>query len=101
MRRTAGWRRRIPIAWFRREAVIAFFLAQVLRNPEQWCLPPTWGNGQPAIGVFVRHSDGGYRGHGVHVLETSGGLIARVVAFNEAALHLSSTSQTPGSRSDH
>jgi len=73
--------------WFRgREAVIAFLSAQVLRNPEQWRLLPTWGNGQPAIGVFARHSDGGYRAHGVHVLETSGGLIARVVAFNEAAL---------------
>ncbi|HVV11781.1 sigma-70 family RNA polymerase sigma factor [Amycolatopsis sp.] len=73
--------------WFTgRDAVSEFLARVVLRAPGQWRALPTRANGDPAVALYGRAPDGTYRANGIDVLSLIGGRIARIVAFNDAAL---------------
>lgn len=89
--------------WFTgQEAVVAFLARRVLR-PNLWRTFPTRANGQPALVVYERAADDRYVAHGIQVLTLIDSRIARITAFNDAALVptfgrdavLSSTSDSP------
>ena len=73
--------------WFAgRDAVRAFFAAQVLTEPRTFRLMPTAANGQPAFAAYQRDAGGVYRAHAVLVLALSLTGIARVDIFLEPGL---------------
>jgi RNA polymerase sigma-70 factor (ECF subfamily) len=73
--------------WFAgRDAVRAFFAAQVLTEPGMFRLVPTAANGQPAFAAYQRDAGGVYRAHAVLVLALSLTGIARVDIFLEPGL---------------
>jgi RNA polymerase sigma-70 factor (TIGR02960 family) len=73
--------------WFTgRRAVVGFLADHVLRATGQWRMVTTRANGQPALVVYARESDGRYEAHGVEVLTLIGDRIARITAFNDASL---------------
>ena len=73
--------------WFTgRRAVIGFLATRVLRDKDLWRMVPTSANGQPAVVVYERTSEGEYEAHGVEVLTLSGARIARITAFNDPGL---------------
>src|SRR5689334_20504549 len=74
-------------AWFAgRDAIRAFFTAQVLTEPGTFRLVPTAANGQPAFAAYERDARGTYRAHAVLVLAPSPTGIARVDIFLEPGL---------------
>jgi len=73
--------------WFAgRDAVRAFFAAQVLTQPGMFRLVATAANGQPAFAAYQRDAGGVYRAHAVLVLALSPTGIARVDIFLEPGL---------------
>ena len=73
--------------WFAgRDAIRAFFAAQVLTEPGMFRLVPTAANGQPAFAAYQRDAGGVYRAHAVLVLALSPTGIARVDIFLEPGL---------------
>ena len=46
----------------------------------------TSANGYPAIGTYHRRADGSFEPHGIQVIESKDGLIARIVTFLDARL---------------
>ena len=72
--------------WFTgRDAVLGFLSRRVLR-PEAWRLVPTRANGQPALVEYEAVGGGRFAAHGVQVLTVLGTRVARITAFNDAAL---------------
>jgi RNA polymerase sigma-70 factor, ECF subfamily len=76
----------IPTWFTGRDAVCGFMARVVLDAPDRWRLVPTRANGAPAFAMYKRTPDGSFRAHGLDVLSLIGGRIARIVAFNDAAL---------------
>ena len=73
--------------WFAgRDAIRAFFAAQVLIKPGMFRLVPTAANGQPAFAAYQRDAGGVFRAHAVLVLALSPTGIARVDIFLEPGL---------------
>jgi RNA polymerase sigma-70 factor (ECF subfamily) len=73
--------------WFTgRDAIRAFFAAQVLTEPGMFRLVPTAANGQPAFAAYQADAGGTYRAHAVLVLALSPTGIARVDIFLEPGL---------------
>ncbi|MGW4526812.1 RNA polymerase subunit sigma-70 [Amycolatopsis sp. NPDC004378] len=75
----------IPTWFTGRDAVVGFLSRRVLR-PGAWRLTPTRANGQPALLEYAATGDGRFEAHGVQVLTVLGDRIARITAFNDAAL---------------
>lgn len=72
--------------WFTgRRAVVGFLASRVLRKG-LWRAVPTRANGQPALVVYARTSEGRYEAYGVQVLTVIGTRIARITAFNDPSL---------------
>ncbi|ORV85680.1 RNA polymerase subunit sigma-70 [Mycobacterium interjectum] len=76
----------IPTWFTGRDAVCEFLARVVLHTAGQWRLAPTRANGAPALAMYRRAPDGSFQAHGLDVLSLDGGRIARIVAFNDAAL---------------
>jgi len=75
------------LGWFAgRDAIRAFFAAQVLTEPGMFRLVPTAANGQPAFAAYQRDAGGVFRAHAVLVLALSPTGIARVDIFLEPGL---------------
>lgn len=77
--------------WFAgRDVVGTFLAARVLGSPGHWRLDPARANGQPAMVVSYRVTgpagQAEYRPYGVQVLTLSGGGVASIVSFRDAAL---------------
>ena len=73
--------------WFAGHAQIRRFLAaNVFREPGDFQTVPAAANGQPALAVYQRGDDGGYRAHAIQVLTFTGTGIARIVSFIEPRL---------------
>ena len=73
--------------WFSgREQVSAFFRSTVLVAPREFRLVPAPANGQPAFAAYLRADAGPFRAHGIQVLSTRGGLVTRIVSFNDGRL---------------
>jgi RNA polymerase sigma-70 factor (ECF subfamily) len=54
--------------WYHgRTSVLRFFADQVLREPGRFRMTLTAANGQPALLARIRHSDGGWHPHAVHI----------------------------------
>jgi RNA polymerase sigma-70 factor (ECF subfamily) len=76
----------IPTWFTGRDAVCEFLARVVLHTAGQWRLAPTRANGAPAVAMYRRAPDGSFQAHGLDVLSLDGSRIARIVAFNDAAL---------------
>src|ERR1700761_9320251 len=86
------------LGWFAgRDAIRAFFAAQVLTEPGMFRLVPTAANGQPAFAAYQRDTGGVFRAPAVLVLALSPPGIARVDIFLEPGLF--GRSARPGARS--
>lgn len=73
--------------WFSgRTAIEQFFRTHVLATPGAWRLVPTRANGAPAVATYLRGADGAYRPHSVQAISVAGGMISRIVAFQDASL---------------
>jgi RNA polymerase sigma-70 factor (ECF subfamily) len=73
--------------WFSgREAVGGFLARNVLTAPGLARLLPVTANGQPAVAVYWRESDGFYRPHALQVLTVTMAGISRIVSFNDPGL---------------
>jgi RNA polymerase sigma-70 factor, ECF subfamily len=74
-------------AWFLgREQIGRFLASYVLREPGDLRVIRTSANGQPALAVYQRDTDGAHRAHVVQVLTCTTAGIARVVAFRNPGL---------------
>jgi RNA polymerase sigma-70 factor (ECF subfamily) len=74
-------------AWFLgREQIGRFLVSHVLREPGDLRVIRTSANGQPALAVYQRDTDGAHRAHVVQVLTCTTAGIARVVAFRNPGL---------------
>ena len=71
--------------WFAGRHAVVAFLGRVIGSGS-WRLHPTRANDSPAFGTFL---DG--HAHGITVLELSGTVIVRIVAFHDPALFKSFT----------
>ncbi|MEW2354306.1 sigma-70 family RNA polymerase sigma factor [Spirillospora sp. NPDC029432] len=67
--------------WFTGRDTIARFLAPRLPAPGRIRTVRADANGQPAVALYHRHRDGGFRAHALHVLTLSPAGIDRIVAF--------------------
>ncbi|GAA5178936.1 sigma-70 family RNA polymerase sigma factor [Rugosimonospora acidiphila] len=66
--------------WFRgRAAVVDHLVRRVFNRPRRAI--PTSANGYPALATYAEDGDGGFVAHAIHVLETDGESIARIVVF--------------------
>ena len=75
------------VGWFAgRDAIRAFFAAQVLTEPGMFRLVPTAANGQPAFAAYQREPDGTYRAYAVTVPTVTTTGIARIVTFFDPGL---------------
>ena len=73
--------------WFAgREAVARFLGTRVLGAPGDFLLTGTGANGQPAFAAYLREPDDVFRAHAIQVLTVSGGLVSRIVSFNDGRL---------------
>ena len=73
--------------WFSgRDQVRRFLRSRVLTEPGRFRLLPTLANGQPAFAAYLREPDGVFRAHAIQVLTVSGGLVSRIVSFNDGRL---------------
>jgi RNA polymerase sigma-70 factor, ECF subfamily len=73
--------------WFAgRDAIRAFFAAQVLTEPGMFRLVPTAANGQPTFAAYQRDAAGVHLAHAVLVLALSPAGIARVDIFLDPGL---------------
>ncbi|MDX6203134.1 MAG: polymerase sigma-70 factor, subfamily [Frankiales bacterium] len=73
--------------WFvGRDTVVRFFDERVFGAPGRWAMVPARANGQPALAAYGLSKDGCLRAHGIEVLDIVDGEVARIVAFNDAAL---------------
>ncbi|SFW70229.1 RNA polymerase subunit sigma-70 [Amycolatopsis australiensis] len=75
----------IPTWFTGRDAVLGFLSRRVLR-PGAWRLVPARANGQPALLEYAATGGGRFAAHGVQVLTLTGSRVARITAFNDAAL---------------
>jgi RNA polymerase sigma-70 factor, ECF subfamily len=74
-------------AWFRgRTNVGAFLGIQVLTTPGVFTAVPAAANGQQALALYRRASDGTRRAYGVQVLTLRGSRVAGIVAFLDPGL---------------
>jgi RNA polymerase sigma-70 factor, ECF subfamily len=73
--------------WFVGAAQVSqFFATHVLSGSARFALFPIEANGQLAFATYASQPDGTWEAHAIHVLEISGGQIARVAAFLEPGL---------------
>jgi len=75
------------LTWFTgRQAVTRFFALRALDVPGRFRLVPVMANGQPALAVYQRESDGAHHADAITVptLTTAG--IARIVTFRDPGL---------------
>jgi RNA polymerase sigma-70 factor (ECF subfamily) len=72
--------------WFTGQPAVVGFLASRVLHRGLWRMVPTRANGQPALVVYKRASDGRYEAYGVQVLTLIGARIARITAFNDPSL---------------
>ena len=75
----------IPTWFTGRDAVVGFLASRVLRAGH-WRMTPTRANGQPALVLHTRTTDGRDRDYGIQVLTLIGPKIARITSFNDPAL---------------
>ena len=74
-------------AWFLgREQIGRFLVSYVLREPGDLRVIRTSANGQPALAVYQRDTDGAHHAHVVQVLTCTTAGIARIVAFRSPDL---------------
>ncbi|WP_380128060.1 sigma-70 family RNA polymerase sigma factor [Dactylosporangium cerinum] len=75
------------VEWFSgRTAVVRFLERNVFAGPGLARLVPTTANGQPAVAIYWRASDGSYRPHALQVLTITPAGISHVVSFNDPEL---------------
>lgn len=71
--------------WYRgRDAVASFFGIRPLRTGLSWRAVPTWANGQPAFGMYLR-DDAGFAAHSLTVLTFRDSLISEFTAYLDEA----------------
>jgi RNA polymerase sigma-70 factor, ECF subfamily len=75
------------VTWFTgRELIGRFLQARVLTEPGRFQMIPVAANGQPALAVYIRDHDGGYRAYAICVLTIAASRVARVSSFNDPGL---------------
>jgi RNA polymerase sigma-70 factor (ECF subfamily) len=75
------------VTWFTgRELIGRFLRARVLTSPGRFQMIPVAANGQPALAVYIRDLDGGYRAYAICVLTIAASRVARVTSFNDPGL---------------
>ncbi|MFE3193740.1 sigma-70 family RNA polymerase sigma factor [Nocardia sp. NPDC059240] len=68
--------------WFSGRATIIDFFARPFRTgPGLFRVIAASANGQPAVALYMRHDDGSYRVHALHVLTPAPDGIARILVF--------------------
>jgi hypothetical protein len=67
-------------------AVVARFLANVIRPDRSFDLVPTRANGQPAFGLYLRAPDGSRPAIGLVVIALSGDRVGSLVRFENSVL---------------
>jgi RNA polymerase sigma-70 factor (ECF subfamily) len=72
--------------FFGRAAIIGFWRSQILTGPGLFRVVATSANGQPAAAMYLRHADGSYHAHALHVLTPAPGGIARIVVFLQSTV---------------
>jgi RNA polymerase sigma-70 factor (ECF subfamily) len=72
--------------FFGRAAIIGFWRSRILTEPGKFRVVATSANGQPAAAIYLRHADGSYHAHALHVLTPARGGIARIVVFLQSTL---------------
>jgi RNA polymerase sigma-70 factor (ECF subfamily) len=83
----AVWEMPPTRAWYAgRDAIRRLLTARMSGERGDNRLIPTAANGQPALAVYAREANGGYRAHSIQVLTFAAGGLARVVAFHDPAL---------------
>ena len=75
-----------PTSTRRDEQIGRFLASYVLREPGDLRVIRTSANGQPALAVYQRASDGVHRAHVVQVLTCTTAGVARIVAFRNPGL---------------
>jgi RNA polymerase sigma-70 factor (ECF subfamily) len=76
----------VPSWFLGREQIGRFLVSYVLREPGDLRTIRTSANGQPALAVYQRDSDGLHRAHVVQVLTCTQAGVARIVAFRNPGL---------------
>jgi len=72
--------------WFAgRDNILQFLQSRVL-TPGRFRLLPTAANGQPAVAAYQAAGNQVFEAHAVQVLTIRGGLVSRLVSFNDDAL---------------
>ncbi|MDP4511561.1 sigma-70 family RNA polymerase sigma factor family protein [Nonomuraea turcica] len=72
--------------WFTGQWAVAGFLAGRVLRRDLWRMVPTRANGQPALVVYRRSSNGRYEAYGIQLLTLIGARISRITAFNDPRL---------------
>jgi RNA polymerase sigma-70 factor (ECF subfamily) len=72
--------------WFAGRATCVPHLARFLGSPGDWRMVPVRANGQPAVGAYLRGSDGVHTAFGIAVLTVATSGIARITVFIGADL---------------
>jgi RNA polymerase sigma-70 factor (ECF subfamily) len=67
-------------------AIVADFLAGILRPGRRFDLVPTRANGQPAFGTYLRAPDGISHGTGLFVVTFAGDRICAMTRFENSVL---------------
>jgi RNA polymerase sigma-70 factor (ECF subfamily) len=77
-----------PMAtWFRGGAAVGRFLAhRVAHEGGRVRMVPIAANGQPGYASYLRHADGTWSAHAIHVLEPSAAGLARICVFLDPEL---------------
>jgi len=75
------------LTWFAgRQAVTRFFALRALDVPGRFRLVPVMANGQPALAVYQRESDGAHHADAITVPTVTTAGIARIVSFRDPGL---------------
>jgi RNA polymerase sigma-70 factor (TIGR02960 family) len=66
--------------------VVARFCASIFRAGRRFQLVPTWANGQPAFGAYLRSATGVSHGAGLYVITVAGDRISAMTRFDNGVL---------------